>query len=277
MQGSDILTHYVMAAPVIQALQAGDFSISVNDCEKCLVYLPGKDIDFGVRAGDSLQERHLGCRVIRKRSKLVAEVAAADSAWGVPYRAVGVPLYDADGNIIGSMVLTELTQREAMLKGVSEQVESVMVQSVTAVREIAAGAERLAKVGSRIETVAAAFVAQMKHTDEVLQLIRYIADQTNLLGLNAAIEAARLGQQGRAFNVVASEIRKLADESDKSVGEIAAEFRALQDEAKTLSGVSRQVSQASCDQAAATQEILAGMEELQTFFDSMRNMLVRAT
>lgn len=273
MQASRILEHFVATAPVIQSLQPGDFTVSVNDKEKCLVYLPGKKIDFGVRVGDLLQQRHLGYRVISERRKIISEVSAEDSAWNVPYRAVGVPLFDSSSEVVGSIVLTEATQRESMLRELSEQADVVMAQSVTTVREIAARADGLAAAGRQIGDVSAAVLHQMKHTDDTLGLIRYIADQTQLLGLNAAIEAARLGQQGRAFNVVASEVRTLATQSEKSVQEIAKGFQMLRTETDRLSAVSREVGQASGDQAASTQQILAGMEGLQALINSMRNLL----
>ncbi|MDF2500860.1 MAG: methyl-accepting chemotaxis protein [Anaerosporomusa subterranea] len=270
---SSILGHFVAAAPVIQALQQGDFTVSVNDVQKCLIYLPGKKIDFGVRAGDLLQQCHLGYRVISERRRIISEVTAEASAWKIPYRAVGVPLIEDSGEVVGSIVLTEATQRKSMLRELSEQADTVMAQSATAVREIAVRAEGLAAAGGQIGDVSAMVLSQMKHTDDTLGLIRYIADQTQLLGLNAAIEAARLGQQGRAFNVVASEVRTLANQSEKSVQEIAKGFQMLRAETDRLSIVSREVGRASGDQAASTQQILAGMEGLQALINSMRNLL----
>jgi len=129
------------------------------------------------------------------------------------------------------------------LKALATAGEEIVRQVVEEMRQIATSVDGSASIIGSLSV-------RSEEISSITHIIKDIADQTNLLALNAAIEAARAGEQGRGFAVVADEVRKLAERTSKATEEITVLIGTIRDE----------VSNAADDMGSAGQKVVYGLE-----------------
>ena len=181
-----------------------------------------------------------------------------------------------------AQVATAMNEMTATVQEVARSANDAAAASRTADEQSKKGRQLVADTISGIKSLAneventSQEISQLKsETDNintVLQVIGGIAEQTNLLALNAAIEAARAGEQGRGFAVVADEVRTLASRSQSSTQEISEIIDRLQNRASTVVGAmeqSRQLAHQCVNQADVAANSL---DEITTAVSAINNM-----
>ena len=158
--------------------------------------------------------------------------------------------------------LSKSWYQQFRLKNLAGMINDSVIQISATMEELAASANDVSSNQNTLNAEIKNVNVVSGKINEVMDFIKEIADETRLLGLNAAIEAARAGDAGLGFGVVAQEIRKLSGDSKQTVGKIK-EFTTIIQEsvAKTVS-MGQATSVTVEQQAAAIEEVTASIQEV---------------
>ncbi len=256
----EIFEKLTYSLPLIQRALHEDIGVSLATKENFLLYKPGKNFDLKVPPNAPVKPGSGIHRAMQERKRVAMRFDK--TLYGTPYTSVAAPIMDEKGEVIGAIAITQPVEMQENIKLMSGNLFDNISAMAATCEEVSAQTEELAAASRVLTDVARESQARANQTDQVLGLIRNIASQTNLLGLNAAIEAARVGEQGRGFGVVAEEIRKLAGTSAQSINEVGAIIAAIRKDSEATYGQMNDMQNAIGQISAAVNQIAESIQQI---------------
>lgn len=225
-----VLEALMVAAPIIKAAMRDELMIGITDREKFLLYLPSKEIDLGIKADFPIPAADQSLQGALAGKPMWERVPAEAFPMGIPFYGRTFPIRDDRGLVIGALGLASSLKVQDSLEQCTKDLTDYIHNAVGMFEEFTSTgtAKRLDEISRVMSENSTKTATSITNINEVMMLVKNIAAKTNLLGLNASIEAARAGTAGKGFAVVADEIVKLSVDSKNSAEKAGSSIRDIQ-------------------------------------------------
>jgi len=266
--GDGLLEHFLAVAPYLKDVYGKDLIVWISDTDKLLGYFPGYSMDIG---SDGILGQDDPMRVaMRKRETLRCEEMVG--TLGIVLKDINSPIFDDNNNVIGCIAVGVSLDQETKVVDVAHNINEAVENMDASIKEFAESAENI-KTSEKILRNNINGVSELtKEIGKVLTFTKRITDQTNLLGLNASIEAARAGAYGAGFGVVADEICKLSVESMSIAKKIEALLIQINEANRKTLECSDSACTATEEQAAEIIKTKSKIAELKSISDKLEEI-----
>ncbi|SHI73247.1 Methyl-accepting chemotaxis protein (MCP) signalling domain-containing protein [Geosporobacter subterraneus DSM 17957] len=253
----------------LTTIQGEEIFMTISDKQNFIYAKWMPNFDLGIRSGDIIKENSGAYAALTKKVPIRREMDR--SIFGVPYIVYCQPILEKE-QVIGTINIAIKTSKKDILMESANDLNHFSNEVFAAMQGIAAQANILDQVGEDMMCEATAAKQQLETASDLIKGIKKIADQINLLGLNAAIEAARVGENGKGFMVVAEEIRKLSGESKGFVDKIGQFLLNIEQTSAVIKKKSQLIHDAAKEQSKMSEETVKTVETLTTMVGKLRDV-----
>lgn len=260
---------YKIIAAEVQQFFNEDAAVTLFDTEKIIAYYPGKTIDTKAKIGNPptpgsnvLEALTSGRRVVRRVSK---------ELFGVPFVGVAHPIFE-DSKVVGCLAIACSIEHYDNLLITGQEILKAVVTISSSAHNLSGATEELAATLRSMDDETEQVRNEMRRTNELTQQIKKISKQSNILGINAAIEASRAGEHGRGFAIVSEEVRKLSTDTDASTQAIESNVQEVQSSVGLLIEAIKQLTEVTESHANEVTEIANSLMRIESMAKKLLEM-----
>lgn len=257
---NDIMQSFINVLPYLPILFDYEISLSITNTETFIFVQHSEKMNFTTKIGDSIPDGG-AASVALKTGEPVVKVVDKE-VYGVAFKSYAIPIRDEEGKVIGTVLAAKSLEKRNEVLEMSQNISASLQQISSAIEEMREGILNTQQSNNQILGEVDEATANIKNTDNIIKFVENVSKQTNILGLNAAIEASRAGNAGRGFGVVAEEIRKLSNSSSESIKKIVDVLKNMEGSVYSISSSINKSNSFFETQAANFEEITASMQEL---------------
>lgn len=269
----EILQAFEKVLPYLQYFFDDEISVALTDTTSFVQNITCKSLPLKSDPGDPIPEGGAAAVAIRSGEVVIKDVPK--EIYGAPFRSYAVPLKNDDGEVVGSVLVAKNQERSKRLYTIAQNLALSFGEISRALHEMSNDIQQLAEMTSDIVGKARKASEYAFDTNEIVSFIKKIASKTNLLGLNASIEAAKAGEAGRGFNVVAEEIRKMSINTTESANKINLILNNIKESTDEISRDINESNDIFQSQMAILEEISASMSELHNTVKTLEELSER--
>lgn len=266
----ELLNYFAELAPHIQQIMPEDIGISVIHNGVYTSYVPARTLNLGTQVGDPVKGI-VSKACLSSGKRLIKIVSADESPYGLSYIACAYPLKDKN-IVIGCVTTSQTLDVYNKVNAIMSRLESSADHFRASMQQITTDTDQIVDIIHSLKSLGTQLDHVVNQSDQIVSFIRNVAGQTNLLGLNAAIEAARVGEQGKGFGVVADEIRKLAVDSANSAKTITDSLKQMDSLIKSVSEHLTIVNQGLAEEYDTIKDLSMQSQQLSLIVDELSQL-----
>ncbi|NMI04240.1 chemotaxis protein [Paenibacillus sp. SZ31] len=255
--------------PYISKILREPASLTVYDHEKVLDVIMTDKFDLGFEKGMPLLDSFQNFAVLKNGREATLSTLSKE-VFGIELDTLNIPIFDDQQKVVAVFCVSYDQSNQNQLEDIIQENQAINGNLVDMVQHVAAHAEELQATSEQILQNTRLAVQNSSQINKVAGFIREISEQTNLLGLNAAIEAARVGEAGAGFGVVASEVRKLSVDAKQATSDIDTSLRDVQQVIKQMEVEVSQIAASSQEQATLVSSFTDVIEKLNDTGERMK-------